>query len=125
MSPQLERSFRKIRLLVLIALAVVAYLMIGGKAWNNIHSRTPEVKVIEPVPALPDEWLYVTTNSVLFFPVVQNECRPKYALGQVHKGTKVLVISRQGEWVEVERDDQTAEHTHGCIHESMLEKRDD
>ena len=128
MTPKLQSQLRKMIWPLILVVCAVAYLVVGGTAWNSIHSRTiGEDRVVPEVekPRIPDEWLYVTENSVLFFPVVSGECSPKNALGQVHKGTKVLVIFRHDEWVEVERDDQTALHTHGCIHESMLEKRDD
>jgi len=111
--------------LLLLVVVAVAFIATGLTAWNNIHSREPEVQIIIPDPQQPDEWLYVTTNSVLLFPVVSDKCRPKNALMQVHRGTKVLVIARHGEWVEIEQEDQTALATHGCIHESMLESKDD
>jgi hypothetical protein len=82
--------------------------------------------VVPPEPAEPVlEWLYVNENNVLLWPIVQGECRNKSALMQVHIGTKVLVVHRHGEWVEIEQDDQTALHTHGCIHETMLIRDDD
>jgi len=112
MTPVLASRLRKLIWPLLLLLGVVAIIV----PLYILNSRIENV---------PDEWLYVTTNSVLLFPVVSDKCRIKYALMQVHKGTKVLVIARQGEWVEVEQNDQTALHTHGCIHESMLEKRDD
>jgi hypothetical protein len=128
MTPEMESRWRGIKGTLLFVVA----LSLFGTAFWILDSRTPNapepVVVVEPevpVVQLPDEWLYVIDNSVLFFPVVDDKCRAKYALMQVHKGTKVLVIARQDEWVEVEQDDQTALHTHGCIHESMLEKRDD
>ena len=130
MSPELESRLRKFYwpLLVLAILGIaVAYFLVGKTAWNNIHNDEPAIEepiIEEAVPATADEWLYVTDNSVLLFPVVNDKCRPKYALMQVHRGTKVLVIARHGEWVEIEQEDQTALATHGCIHESMLEKRD-
>lgn len=125
MTPELESRLRRYTWPLLLLVGVV----IVGVFWLNVnypdHFSTPRVVEPEVTVAPPDEWLYVTENSVLFFPMVNDECRPKYALMQVHKGTKVLVIARQDEWVEVEQNDQTALHTHGCIHESMLEKRDD
>jgi hypothetical protein len=129
MTPEMESRWRGIKGTLLFVVA----LSLFGTAFYILDSRIPNapdepVVVVEPkapVVQVPDEWLYVTTNSVLLFPVVSDKCRIKHALMQVHKGTKVLVIARQGEWVEVEQDDQTALHTHGCIHESMLEKRDD
>jgi hypothetical protein len=85
------------------------------------QSVEPPVPVEPPKPAEPVlEWLYVNQNSVLLWPIVQGECRIKSALMQVHRGTKVLVIQRRGNWVEIEQDDQSALHTHGCIHETML-----
>lgn len=131
MTPELEAHIRRIKWLLLF-IVVVAFFCAG--IWVGIEfirdSRIENEPVVTvepevPVVQLPDEWLYVIDNSVLFFPVVDDKCRAKNALMQVHKGTKVLVIARQDEWVEVEQNDQTALHTHGCIHESMLEKRDD
>lgn len=129
MTPKMESRLRHLRGTLLFVVALSCFLY----AFWILDSRTANapdepVATVEPeVPAVPkpDEWLYVNTNSVLLFPVVDDKCRAKYALMQVHKGTKVLVIARQGEWVEVEQNDQSALHTHGCIHESMLEKRDD
>jgi len=108
-------------LLFFVGVALVAL----GCVLDSRIANEPETTVTEPEPQRLDEWLYVTTNNVLLFPVVSDLCSPKYALMQVHKGTKVLVIARHDEWVEVEQDNQAALHTHGCIHESMLEKRDD
>ncbi len=126
MTPELESRLRHLRW-PLILLAVILFC---AALWLILNSRIENRLVIVPEPEVPlvqvpDEWLYVTTNSVLLFPVVSDKCRIKHALMQVHKGTKVLVIARQGEWVEIEQNDQTALHTHGCIHESMLEKRND
>lgn len=126
MTPEMESRWRGIKGTLLFVVA----LSLFGTAFYILDSRIPNepVVVVEPevpVVQVPDEWLYVTTNSVLLFPVVSDKCRIKHALMQVHKGTKVLVIARQGEWVEIEQNDQTALHTHGCIHESMLEKRND
>ncbi len=124
MTPQFASRIRGITGTLLFVVA----LSLFGAAFYILDSRTenePEVEVIKPDPQQPDEWLYVTTNSVLLFPVVSDKCRPKNALMQVHRGTKVLVIARHGEWVEIEQEDQTALATHGCIHESMLEKKDD
>jgi len=126
MTPELGSRLRRYKWLLLLIVGVVFFAIAGKSLYSHLNYR--EVVVVPPpevIVAPKDEWLYVTDNSVLFFPVVNDECRAKYALMQVHKGTKVLVIARQGEWVEVEQNDQTALHTHGCIHESMLEKRDD
>jgi len=86
-----------------------------------------ERTVAPETPTVVDEWLYVNTDNVLFFMVDEGKCltERKYSLLQVHEGEKFLVISRQDEWVEVEMEDQTRLFTHGCIHESMLENRDD
>ena len=130
MTPEMESRLRGLKwpLVLLVVICFLCALYYGSWIIRNSRIANEPVVVVEPevpVVQLPDEWLYVNDNSVLFFPVVGDECRPKYALMQVHKGTKVLVIARQDEWVEVEQDDQTALHTHGCIHESMLEKRND
>jgi len=129
MTPLLGSQLRKAKWPLILS-AVILFCSALGFILNSRIQNAPDEPVVTiepevPVVQLPDEWLYVTTNSVLLFPVVSDKCRIKYALMQVHKGTKVLVIARQGEWVEVEQNDQTALHTHGCIHESMLEKRDD
>ena len=130
MTPEFESRLRHIKwpLGLLVVVCFLCALWYGSWIIRNSRiANEPVVTIVPEVPIvqLPDEWLYVIDNSVLFFPVVNDKCRDKYALMQVHKGTKVLVIARQGEWVEVEQDDQTALHTHGCIHESMLEKKDD
>ena len=131
MTPELESHIRRVKWLLLFIVVVALFcagIWVGIETVRDSRIANEPVVTTEPeapVERLPDEWLYVTDNSVLFFPMVNDECRPKYALMQVHNGTKVLVIARQDEWVEVEQNDQTALHTHGCIHESMLEKRDD
>jgi len=129
MTPELESRLRHMKWPILLSVAVICFCVSVYLVLDSRIQNAPEpVVVVEPevpVVQLPDEWLYVIDNSVLFFPVVDDKCRAEFALMQVHKGTKVLVIARQGEWVEVEQNDQTALHTHGCIHESMLEKRDD
>ena len=120
MTPKLESQIRSWTLPLMFLAAVV--LVYGSDLLRG------EPKVIpEPEPEIEFEWLYVNTNNVLFFWVEEGQCRTerKYSLLQVHEGTKVLVISRQGEWVEVELEDQTKLFTHGCIHETMLEKRHD
>ena len=130
MTPEMESRMRGMKWPLVLLVVILFCTALSYGAWIIRNSRIANEPVVTiapeaPTVQLPDEWLYVIDNSVLFFPVVDDKCRAKYALMQVHKGTKVLVIARQGEWVEVEQNDQTALHTHGCIHESMLEKRDD
>lgn len=126
MTPQFESHLRRSKWPLILSAVILLCSALSYGSWIIRNSRIANTP-IEPKVQLSDEWLYVTTNSVLFFQVENGKCRTerKYALLQVHEGTKVLVISRQGEWVEVETDDQTKLFTHGCINESVLEKRDD
>lgn len=126
MTPKMESHLRHLKGALLFVVALSCFLYVF---WI-LDSRTPNepVVTIAPEPTPPaDEWLYVNTNNVLFFPVKEDKClpKPKYALLQVHESVKMLVIARHGKWVEVEMEDQSRLFTHGCIHESMLEKRDD
>jgi hypothetical protein len=129
MTPEMESRMRHSKWPLILSAVILFCAALGFILNSRIQNAPDEPAVLAepevPVVQVPDEWLYVTTNSVLLFPVVSDKCRIKHALMQVHKGTKVLVIARQGEWVEIEQNDQTALHTHGCIHESMLEKRND
>jgi len=109
------------RWLLLLSIGVVVLVLFLDTPEPEI--KLPPVQTTTVIGSAEKEWLYVTTNSVLLFPVVGGECRTTNALGQVHKGTKVLVLARHDEWVEVRRADHTVMHTHGCIHETVLEKR--
>lgn len=77
-----------------------------------------------PEPVMPvkvaDEWVVVTGNNVLFWPVVDSQCQSKKALMQVHEGERALVIMRHDGYVEVELNNQALPHTHGCIHSSLV-----
>ena len=78
----------------------------------------------EPVSEPEDEWLYVNRNNVLLWPMVGGKCTRRSALMQMNKGEKVLVIERHDALVEVELNNQSRLHTHGCIHETMLSNED-
>lgn len=141
MTPEFESWMRKAKwpfLLVwgavILAVASALYNPYVQEPLSGLLSVESEEQhlVVAPEPVVPPEpsepvleWLYVNENNVLLWPIVQGECRIKSALMQVHIGTKVLVVHRHGEWVEIEQDDQTALHTHGCIHETMLIRDDD
>ena len=79
-----------------------------------------EATLEESSPVEPLEWLYVQKNNVLVWPVVNGACLHKGAVAQYHQGEMVLVVARAGKWIEVESEDQTRLHTHGCISETML-----
>ena len=121
MSPALESRLRGMRWLLLLSIGAVLLVLFLDTPEPEI--TLPPVQTTKIIGNAEKEWLYVTTNSVLLFPVVGGECRTTIALGQVHKSTKVLVIARQGEWVEVEQENKAAVHAHGCIHKTVLEKR--
>jgi hypothetical protein len=142
MTPEFESRLRASLPLLLLGVLVLL-VVVGGRGLYHAYTQEPlsgplsvESKeqhsvgapepVVPPEPAEPAlEWLYVNQNNVLLWPVIRGECRNKSALMQVHIGTKVLVVHRHGEWVEIEQDDQSALHTHGCIHEAMLVRDDD
>ena len=115
-SPILESRLRGMRWLLLFSIGAVLFVLF-------LESKIPPVQPAKI--AVEKEWLYVTTNNVLFFRVNEGKCQTetKYALLQVHEGLKVQVIARRGKWVEVEMEDQSKLFTHGCIHETVLEKR--
>lgn len=131
MTPKFERDLRRALPVVLVVLFFVGMAFIYWKIayGGGLHIPpirevlSPAKQVVEPLPdPKPElEWVRVTGNHVLFFPVVKGQCVHRSALMHVHKGYKALVISRQGEFVEVELDNQEALHTHGCIHHTLLE----
>ncbi len=111
MNPQLKAKLRSFRMiipflaLVTLVLVVFAYLPL----------LSPKETAVEPL-----EWLYVQRDNVLVWPVVNGACRRQSAVAQYHKGEMVLVVVRDGKWVEVESENQIQLHTHGCISETML-----
>ncbi len=141
MTPEFESWMRKAKWPFLLVLGAAVFAVASALFQPSVQERlsgllnaVPSARypVVAPEPVKPPappepayEWLYVNHNSVLLWPIVRGECRIKSALMQVHIGTKVLVVHRHGKWVEIEQDDQTALHTHGCIHETMLIRDDD
>ena len=100
---------------------VADFFLADNKGQHLIGAPT----VPEAPPEPQDEWLVVTGNNVLFWPVRDETCVQRNALMQVHAGEKVLVIARHGQLVEVALNNQEHPHTHGCIHETMLGEPDE
>jgi len=123
MNPQLKAKLYPYRWLcyllllgVVLSIAVVVMYAESVVMEKTLVESPPEVESIFE----PHEWLYVQGNNVLVWPVVNGACQHKGAVAQYHKGEMVLVVARAGKWVEVESEDQTRLHTHGCINETML-----
>lgn len=77
-----------------------------------------------PPPVEPEyQWAVVNTNNALVWTFTGSGCGKGRgaAHSQWHKGERVLVISEQGMYVEVEADDQTKKFTHGCIGRTLLD----
>ncbi len=116
MNPQLKAKLRPLRMIIPFLALVILILVVVMYAESFVMEATLEEEpVFEPL-----EWLYVQKNNVLVWPVVDGACRRKGAVAQYHQGEMVLVVARAGPWVEVESEDQTRLHTHGCISETML-----
>ena len=112
MNPQLKAKlypYRWLCFLLLLGIVVVVYVE------SLVMEATLVKNTIDPL-----EWLYVQKNNVLVWPVVNGACQRKGAVAQYHQGEMVLVIARVGQWVEVESENQTRLHTHGCISGTML-----
>ena len=135
MTPEFASVMRRRlpRIILAVLLVVLAYLGWKIAYGGGIHIP-PLVDAIEtvvedvtPEPPPPVEevlpepmWLYVQANNVLFWPVVDDQCQNRNALMQVHQGEKVLVIMDHDGMIEVELNNQSLPHTHGCIHHSLL-----
>jgi hypothetical protein len=141
MTPEFESRIRKAKWPFLLIWGAAVFAVASALFYPSVQERlsgllnaVPQARypVVAPEPVKPPEpaepvleWLYVNENNVLLWPMVHGECQIKSALMQVNIGTKVLVVQRRGEWIEIEQDDQSALHTRGCIHESMLIRDDD
>jgi hypothetical protein len=115
MNPQLKAKLYPYRMIIPFLALIVA----GVATVVYIEPVVMEATLVES-SVEPLEWLYVQKNNVLVWPVVNGACRRKGAVAQYHQGEMVLVVARAGPWVEVESEDQTRLHTHGCISETML-----
>ncbi len=115
MNPQTKAALRRYRMIVPFLALVTVILVVVMYAERVVMEATLEESSVEPL-----EWLYVQKNNVLVWPVVNGACQRKGAVAQYHQGEMVLVVARAGPWVEVESEDQTRLHTHGCISETML-----
>ena len=111
MNPQLKAKLRPLRMIIPFLALVILVLVMSA----YLPLLSPKETAVEPL-----EWLYVQRNNVLVWPVVNGACQRKGAVAQYHQGEMVLVVARAGPWVEVESEDQTRLHTHGCISETML-----
>lgn len=117
MNPQLKAKLYPYRWLCFLSLLgiVLSIVVIVMQVESKVMEATLVESSVEPL-----EWLYVQRNNVLVWPVVNGACQRKGAVAQYHQGEMVLVVARVGRWVEVESEDQTRLHTHGCISETML-----
>lgn len=133
MTPEFSSRTRKsLPRIVLVGLLLIWATLIWKIVYGDglhIPPIIPELvefqsKVIPVYPEPEDEWLYVNRNNVLLWPMVGGKCTRRSALMQMNKGEKVLVIERHDALVEVELNNQSRLHTHGCIHETMLSNED-
>jgi hypothetical protein len=115
MNPQLKAKLYPYRMIIPFLALIVAGVVTVVYIEPVVMEATLVESSVEPL-----EWLYVQKNNVLVWPVVNGACRRKGAVAQYHQGEMVLVVARAGPWVEVESEDQTRLHTHGCISETML-----
>lgn len=135
MTPEFASQTRKFlpRAILVVLIIIMAFLgwkiVYGGgihippltDAIDDLMAVPPPPEpVVSNIVPIPDEWLVVNGNNVLLWPVVGGECRTKKALMQVHRQEKVLVVMRHDEYIEVELNNQSRPHTHGCIHGSLL-----
>ncbi len=134
MNPEFASRMRKVLPRAILAIFLV---ILAGLCWKIVYGgglyipplvdaieqmmpKAPPPPVVELPPKELDQWLYVQDNNVLFWPVVGGKCQQAKALMQVHRGEKVLVILDHDGWIEVELNNQSLPHTHGCIHQSLL-----
>lgn len=113
MNPQLKAKLYSYRWLLLPSIVVGIGIVVA----ILVESKVMEATLVEVEPL---EWLYVQEDNVLVWPVVDGACRRQSAVAQYHRGEMILVVARAGPWIEVESEDQTRLHTHGCISETML-----
>lgn len=135
MNPEFRAVLRKrlpvaVLVVLLVILAFLCWKIVYGggihipplvDAIENIAEEAPPPveEIVEPPPPA-QQWLYVQGNNVLFWPVVGGQCKQRSAMMQVHRGEKALFIFDHDGWIEVELNNQSLPHTHGCIHHTLL-----
>ena len=134
MNPQLKAKFFRYKWAGYLFWGVLVYF---GSRWGlsfldtplveiETRSRSPEVvtRVVVPKPTAEAslDWAYVQRNSTRLRAVLGDRCHTdSFAISHYQMGDKVLVIQTyENGMVEVEADDQTKIHTHGCISNTLL-----